>query len=269
MPYVPYSPQIGCKYTLTGPNGIVATFNDPLDANYVGVLSDVTGLDSAEVREAAEDLASADGGQHGYFWYGRRPIVLTGTVFGHSTMEQRDARLDRLRRASNAMRADATLAWQNLPLASNASMLTVVRRQQPLRIQGGWVKTFQVSLVSEFAALIGAALNDSGTGAGPFVCENKGDYPSPPVIDVTNGTSATIIENQTTGLVLRFLSTLPASSTISVDVATHTASIAGVSANQHIDYVNSTWPTINMGNNTMRISAGPGTFRVRWRDSWS
>src|SRR5687767_14064650 len=104
MAYIPYSPQVGCKYTLTGPDGTIASFNDPNDANYVGVLSEVTGLDSPEVRESAEDLVQADGGWHGNFWFGRRPITLSGIVYGHADHLTRDTRLDRLRQASSALR---------------------------------------------------------------------------------------------------------------------------------------------------------------------
>lgn len=112
MSYYPYSSQTAAHYRLVGPSGAVATFNDEFDPSYVGMLTEVTGLDSAEVREAATDLVEADGGSHGNFYFGRRPIVLNGRVFGHGSHRERALRLDRARRASLAMRDDAVLSWK-------------------------------------------------------------------------------------------------------------------------------------------------------------
>jgi hypothetical protein len=112
MAYYPYSPNFSDIYTLTNSDGITAVFNDVSHPSFVGYLTEVTGLDSAEVRESADDLVEADGGQHGYFWLGRRPIVLNGKVVGHATVQQRAAKLDLARRASLALRTDSTLSWK-------------------------------------------------------------------------------------------------------------------------------------------------------------
>ena len=112
MAYAPLANEIGAVYTLTSADGLsVAVFNDPTSPNYVGALTEVTGLDSAEVRESASELIEADGGAHGSFYLGRRPIVLNGKVFGHSSIAERNARLDRARRASLALRGDSNLVW--------------------------------------------------------------------------------------------------------------------------------------------------------------
>lgn len=75
-------PQFGVKYVLTGMQGDASriTFNDPQDADHVGYLSNITGLDSPDVRESADDLIGDDGGVHGNFFYGRRPVVLEGMI---------------------------------------------------------------------------------------------------------------------------------------------------------------------------------------------
>jgi hypothetical protein len=113
MAYYPLSTEFNALYRLVSADGLsVAVFNDPLDPSYVGALTEVTGLDSAEVREAASDLTEADGGAHGAFYLGRRPITLSGRVFGHATVAERALRLDRARRASLALRADSTLSWK-------------------------------------------------------------------------------------------------------------------------------------------------------------
>lgn len=178
MTYIPFSPQTGAKYRLTGPDGTIAVFNDPTDANYVGMLTDVTGLDSANVRESGDDLVQSDGGWHGNFYYGRRPITLTGEVFGHASVDARTARLDRLIRASNAMRGDATLWWQNSDMNA-VPMQVLVRRQQPLRISGAWVKNFQLQLVSADAPLFSAVTHQQG-GANVLAesFENNTDFPA-------------------------------------------------------------------------------------------
>ena len=112
MAYAPLANEIGAVYTLTSADGLsVAVFNDPTSPNYVGALTEVTGLDSAEIRESASELVEADGGAHGAFYLGRRPIVLNGKVFGHASIAERNARLDRARRASLALRGDSNLVW--------------------------------------------------------------------------------------------------------------------------------------------------------------
>lgn len=113
MAYYPFSPEIGARYVLTNStNGAVAVFNDPTDALYAGMLTEVTGLDSPDVRESAEELAQADGGTHGYFYFGRRPITLSGRLFGHATKLERNTRLDYINRASMALRGDSILSWK-------------------------------------------------------------------------------------------------------------------------------------------------------------
>jgi hypothetical protein len=164
MAYVPFAPEIGAKYTLTAGDGTVATFNDASDPNYVGILQDVTGLDSPDVRESGDILVQTDGGWHGNFYYGRRPITLNGTVVSPTDAADRARKLDLLRYVSNAMRADAILSWTN-NAAGSVAMQTWVRRQQPLRITGAWTKTFQLLLVSQYAPLFSVAQHNDGSNA--------------------------------------------------------------------------------------------------------
>jgi hypothetical protein len=162
MGYVPFAPEIGAKYTLTAGDGTVATFNDSTDGNFSGYLTEVTGLDSPDVRESGDTLVQADGGWHGNFYYGRRPITLSGNVVNIIDAADRAAKIDRISRASNAMRADAVLSWQNTA-AGSVPMQTWVRRQQPVRYSSGWAKSFQLLLVSQFAPLFSVAQHSLGT----------------------------------------------------------------------------------------------------------
>lgn len=110
MGYFPYSPQTSAIYTLqTGQWR--AVFNDPFDPYYAGMLTEVAGLDSPDIRESAEDLVEADGGIHGNFYFGRRPVTLNGSLFGHASASERDAKLDLIRNATMAMRSDTVLSW--------------------------------------------------------------------------------------------------------------------------------------------------------------
>lgn len=112
MAYYPRPIEFGAHYKLTSPEtGVTATFNNPFDPNYVGMLTEVTGLDSPDIRESAEDLVESDGGVHGRFYYGRRPITMNGRIFGHVSNTERAYRSDLARRASQCLRQDGQLSW--------------------------------------------------------------------------------------------------------------------------------------------------------------
>lgn len=145
MAVLPAGQQLSVKYTFTGPDGTIATFNEPSDPNYVGSITEITGLDSPEVRENAENLTGMDGGIHGNFYDGRRPITISGTILNVVSNEDRNKKITKLTQASNALREDAILEWT--PDGGEAQFVKV-RRQQALRISGAWVKTFQLSLVA-------------------------------------------------------------------------------------------------------------------------
>lgn len=132
-----------------------AVFNDSTDVDFVGMLSpETSGLDSAEVREDAQDATEADGGVHGNFFYGRRPVILQGTVLA-SSKAARATQIAKIKRASNALRADATLTWT----PSGGSEVTLkLRRQQPVRFSKGFVKDFMIPLVSADAYIKGASV---------------------------------------------------------------------------------------------------------------
>jgi hypothetical protein len=163
---LPSGPEIGVKFTLTGPDGTVATFNEESDFNYVGAITEATGLDSPEVRENAENIAGFDGGVHGNFYYGRRPVVLTGKIFNVSSNEERNKKLTKLLQASNAMREDAVLEWT--PTGGEAQYLKV-RRAQPLRVSGAFDKDFQLSLVSADPRIYSVSTSKSKTASGEYL----------------------------------------------------------------------------------------------------
>lgn len=155
----PSGPEFGVKYTLTGPDGTIAVFNEPLDANFVGAITEITGLDSPEVRENAENITGQDGGVHGQFFYGRRPITIAGTMYKVASNTDRNEKATKILGASNALRADATLTWTP---AGGQEQFVKVRRQQPSRITGGWIKDFQLLLVAADPRIYSVEEQDSG-----------------------------------------------------------------------------------------------------------
>ncbi len=178
MAYYPIATSFEAFYRLTNNLGShKASFNDPLDPDYVGALTEVTGLDSAEIRESAFDLTEADGGSHGNFYLGRRPIVLSGLVYGHSSVTERALRLDRARRASLCLRADGVLSWkpgvrlENLvsnPRAQNNTTSWVTSTSRPI-LTGG-----TLTAVGSVAPPVGTtAFQLSTTGSGNA---NQGAY---------------------------------------------------------------------------------------------
>jgi hypothetical protein len=153
--------EYGTKFELTGPDGTRIVFNDSSDKDFVGILSpESSGLDSAEVREDAQDRTDEDGGVHGNFYYGRRPVVLQGTVIASSKTDRAE-KIAKIKRATNAMRADAQLYWRDAGLGGSKLTWLYLRRQQPVRFSKGWVKDFMIPMVSAYPYIVGEGMSAS------------------------------------------------------------------------------------------------------------
>lgn len=174
MAILPVGVSLSAKYTLTGPDGTIATFNDQTDANFVGFITDVSGLDSPEVRDNGENLAGQDGGVHGPFYYGRRPITMSGALINLVSPEDRNKKLTKLAQASNAMRTNAILTWT--PDGGEA-VFVEVRRQQPLRVTGNWEKSFQLLVVAADPAIYSVAQETKSVNAAAPVTYATGTKP--------------------------------------------------------------------------------------------
>lgn len=276
MAYKPYSPQNSAIYTLESAFG-KAVLNDPTSPDYCGMVKEITGLDSAEVRESADEKVGADGGWHGDFFQSRRPITMTVVVFGASDMTERETRIDRLRRATKVFRAGhgvqtsgATLSggtdhgelrWTNLPEADNVPMVVYYKRNQPFRVAGPWVKEVQLAIVSPFNEIFSQAVHSSGSPT-----ENQGDEDAYPILTVTNAPASLTVTNSTTGKKV-VMTGVTAGSTVVIDVRNHTATMNGADATGKINFVTSTWPTVKMGSNNWTTTGG--SLNVKWRDAWA
>lgn len=267
-------PETGIKYTLESAEGYEAVFNDPTDPFYVGSLTRVTGLDSPEVRENTAELVEADGGVHGNFWYGRRPVIVEGQIRGDDATE-RNERLTRLRRASDAMREDAELTFTP---SGSIEQFIAVRRQQPLRLDGGVIKDYQLALVAadpriystaEQAVTVAHSTNQS--------CENQGSAPTPPVFRVSGPSSGTATgPTVSLGGAEIALPGLSLTSGTWVDIDTKNRTVVdntGASRYSTVDFVGTSWFDLLPSTNLVRLDWDSGTLtsstlRITWRDAW-
>lgn len=265
--------EYGCAYTLKGPDGTEAVFNDAEDENFVGILSpETSGLDSADVRESAQDSPEADGGVHGDFWYGRRPVILTGTIIASSATD-RNEKVAKLKRASNAMRGDATLTWEP---KEGPEVELKLRRQQPLRITKGYVKDFQVSMVSAKAAIESAEEHEKTISENNTTVEveNVGDLPALPTITVHGPLSNPDLINTTTGKEIQLSHILLEGETLVIDFANHTIKVDGEEESySSLDFPASEWWALEGGKNVIKLSASvfvaPAKAVIAWKDAWS
>lgn len=291
-------PQLSSKFVLASADGFRAVFNDPTDPDYVGVVTEVTGLDSPDVRESADDLIQMDGGVHGNFYYGRRPVTISGMVLNPTSASDRNSRMTKLRAASNAMRSDATLTWQvDEPTGGTNTQFISVRRQQPLRIGGAWQKDFQLSLVAADPCIYGATLynlsvtslgaaaagrayphgfpTNYGGGAisGQLLVENRGNACSYPLLTLAGPGTNPVVYNLTTGGVIPINYTLSTGDSMLVDTRNRTIVLNGTTSRYgSLDFLNTVWFGLNPGINDIRIAwasfSGSAGLTVQYRDAW-
>jgi hypothetical protein len=292
---LPIGMEVGIRYSLIGPDGTRASFNDTSDRDFVGYLEEVTGLDGAEVRESSENIVEGDGAIHSDFFYGRRPVTLSGLVDPSVFDSTRNEKVTRLLRACDAMRADATLSWQatgGVPVYLN------VRRQNPPRVTGGRVKNFQISLVAAdpriyseqvYSATVNAGTYTGGTGltsplisplqnsldaAGSIVVNNQGSTSSPGILTIFGPITNPRIINGSTGEQLALTYTLAEGDSLAVDVGSRTVTLNG-STNRYsaLDFPNSIWWELVPGPNAVRLEGSSFTsaasLSIVWRHAWN
>lgn len=297
----PVGVEVGLKYAITGPDGTRAVFNDPTDADFVGFLDGeggVTGLERAGVRESADVLPEADGGVHGAFRYDRLAFTLKGLIPPDATAG--GTWLNRqavLLRATDAMLADATLAWTP---SEGVPMRLRFRQQQPTRITGRRPKTFLVAGVAEastveatslssvtlsfaavsaggFSSPVTSPLRSTQDAAGAATATSLGQRPAWPLITFTGPVVNPYVTSLRYGLTLRLNYTLAAGETLVLDAAPARRTIllnGQATANRYgaLDWLTSSWFPLAPGANDLRIGASsfsaPASVTVAWRDAW-
>jgi hypothetical protein len=280
---LPLGVELGAAYTLVGPDGTRAVLNDDSDPDFVGYITDLTGLDSAEVRESADDRSMIDGGAHGRFLYGRRPVTITG-VIAESTVEDRNLKITRLMRAVDAMAGDGQLSWEP---TGGVPVSLAYRRQQPPRISGRVPKEFQLQVVSADPRIYAvtpssstAAITVTSGTAATLSCVNLGSAPSPPVITLTGPITNARIRNAPAGPttvnagLLKLDATITAGQQVVIDTANGTIVRVSDGANLYgkLNFSASSWWSLEAGANTVTVDSGTyGTgaaITVGWSHAW-
>jgi hypothetical protein len=256
----PLGIEVGTPYTLIGPDGTVAVLNDANDANCVGWITEISGLDSAEVREAVDTRSAADGAVHSTFYLGRRIVVLSGiiaeatTTTGSTNAEQnasilqkRNKNISRLQRATHALGSDLLLRWQT---TGGSPVELAMRRNDPLRITERVPKRFQVGLAAADPRIYSQAYNGLSVGGGAatsrkqntglvastrtrsgwdaqLIIQTLGTATTPPLISITGPANAWEVYNATTNTSIiaasGSTSNIPAGSTLTIDYSNATA----------------------------------------------
>lgn len=286
--------EYGIVYELVGPDGTRAAFGNTnavlTDPDMVGVLADegITGLDSPDVREVAQEIAGGDGGIHYPFLRGRRPVAINGVLWqADEDIASVNARERKLSKAAGladsqlnviggGIDSDSILAWTNTGLPKRR---LAVRPQQPARYTGRRPRNFLVALVCADWRILSDALHSDGpTSFGTArTINNAGDVLATPRF-VINGPHTTPgatlqIKNNTTGLFLTFKTgfALSAAQQLIVDFAPPYPSALrdGLDVYGQIDYGNTSWWGLVPGNNSVQVNGvSTGNWTVTWRDAW-
>lgn len=276
--------EIGIPYTLVGSDGTTVVFNDRTSPNFIGFLdadSGITGLlDVADTRESADDLTEGDGGVHGNFWMSRRSGTLQGW-FDVQAMSTVNANVQKLKRASRALRGDCVLTWTESGSAIQKQLTLRRAGGKSLQITGRRPKTFTLSLVSAEPRILSAVENSQiivpgGSGelgitspiasplqttfgaAGNATITNSGDDISWPRFRIDGPITNPTLLNNTTGYRISLAYTLAAGEYLTLDANPRARTILlGGTANRASALIraSSQWWSLSPGSNDVRLLA--------------
>lgn len=258
-----YPIETGIPYTFTAADGTRAVINDPTDPDHVGYVdgdNPVTGLEGVEIKENADDLTEADGGVHGAFYRGRRPVTFQGVILPIEDPDDRNQKGQRLLRAfggnlrqmypNDRSNGNGTLVWQ--PTGAPEAMYIKARTQVPPRTPGQWVKQFFVGIVAADPRIYGVTPRervmvasgtpiepgrtydrsydvnyDWGSQIGQIDAVNVGDGIAPVVITVTGPINSPALQNVTTGEELSFNGVLQDGEQLVIDTLARSVTFVG------------------------------------------
>lgn len=272
----------GARYVLTGPDGRRAVFNDPTDVDHVGYLNaPPVGFDTPTIRESRDSIAQGDGAVHGPFYLSERAWALSGLIdpiarqpgeAGLLPGDLANLRIDKLKRASRALRSDATLEWtprRGLPVRLRA-------RLQSLRVADRLPKTFTLSMVSSEPRFLGQLVRSATAAAGVgLTARNRGNERTPPRIILRGAWTSPIITNTQTGEDLRLDANgglvTGAGDTAVIDVVAKTILVNGtVNRYDRLSFPSSEWWELKPADNALTATGGgvDATWETTWRDAW-
>lgn len=282
--------EASAVWTLTGPDGTQAQFNVGGDL----ILEEVSGFDSATVRQNVEDLPELDGAACGDFFLGSRPITLSGRV-ASATAAARNATVANLQRAARGLRSEITLVSQ----PQGMPVMQTTARLQSLRVSGGFVKQFQLALVCADPRFYSQTLNSvsaTGTvsttgasfpwafpvsfgggtgGTASAAVSNAGNMTTPPLFHITGPVTNPRLTLYETGesLYVDNLTLATSGDTLDIDIWNRTAVVNSVTnVYSHIRFPDSVWWLLQPGANTVQLWASSSSagvsLQAQWRDAW-
>lgn len=279
--------ELGVPYYIYAPNGSsYACLNNPSDGNFVGYVTDITGLDSAGVRENAQVVVAGDGGYHGPFWRDRRPWTISGIIMPTFPLLARDQAQEKLEGiVGQAMQVDGSLWWTP---ADGVQKLTKFRNQQPVRVgtgQSNVSKTFQISCVSADYRIYGSTLNSitlNSANSYTATAQNLGNADAPAKYTITGPVSTALyISNLTTGLYVTIDATIGSGVSWVLDMTgTYPTLVDNVGNDQYgtINPLATNWnlavsgiETVSGGNNSFDVTgglSGAASVEIQWNNAW-
>lgn len=281
--------ESSATWSIVAADGTTASFNDGTGL----LLEDVTGFDSPNIRQNVQDLPETDGATAGYFFMGSRPVTLRGRMAGYATAAARNQAVVNLQRALRGLRGDVTI--KSAP--SGLPAMQVSARLDNVRVTGGYVKEFMISLVCPDPLIYSQTLNTQatsgsvastgaafplvfpivfggGTGATVTVnATNAGNYDTPPYIRVTGPVSDPQIKNASTQQSIWIDNVLLVSGEyIDIDMAARTAVKSdGANLYSRVRFPASDWWRLAPSTNVIQMfssTSGSSTLTVQWRDAW-
>ncbi len=277
--------------TLSTPAGTIACNVFSRDAAGVEWWAEVDGWGAAGVRNTTYDRSGADGAEQGGWFAGVREV----TIRGHHMAPTEQARLDADRALITAVwRTPVTVVvgdvqatgwvsekpeldafgcnseWQIVVLCTDPAKYAVT--EQSVMMQ-------QVGALSTGLHWSDLHWSDLHWGAGGLsslqrIAANVGTERAYPMVSIVGPVTNPSLYNTTTGALLRFLTTLAAGETLTVDTANNAVMLGGTSWDHTLDPIGGLPSDFHLaaGDNTVGYSAdtlGTGTAATLvWRSAW-
>lgn len=251
--------------SITAPSGVdgrgeVAVLNDAASGNFVGYLVDSSGFESPTVRISSDPIPEGDGAVMGTGYYGPREFTLNINVQGAATDALSHARLDKLLRATNAMRSNGTITWTE---TGGSAKLLYFRRAAPLR-GPSTERSCLFSGISGDPRIYSGGSETTATAGTSLSLTNAGNAGTLPRFTVASPSAAITFTNSTTGESLVFAG-LDGSGTLTVDFLNKTVTRGSDNKYDKVVFPTSTWWELAPGVNSISVTnAATPFFRSAW-----
>lgn len=182
--------ELSIAYEIIGPDGtrIVVGNGDAAtsDPDWVGYLdpdNGITGLlDGADVVENTDQVVAGDGNVQGPNWRGRRDGTIQGVVAPNAEVTTAETYIQRIKRATAALRGDAVMRWT--PTTDGIQRRMRLRRASKPAFAGRRPKTFQLTMASPDALILSASENSLTLD--PSGAVGEVGYPDPELDPITS-----------------------------------------------------------------------------------